>query len=189
MSSKTPDKDLAWEVIKWWTNGDSDAYWADHLRYLPGAHGRGRPWAMARTAAPQLADCVRPLPEVQRRPRAVRRNGATIEDQAEAQIQDCYGGKLSAEEAVSQYREDRARRKRRFDRREGRPGVREAAGVRPPPRLTAPGERPRVTHAGRVSRIAGERRWTGVPVVPRRPRLPERAEHRRLRRSGGSAAS
>lgn len=28
MSSKMPDKDLGWEVLKWWTNGDSDAYWA-----------------------------------------------------------------------------------------------------------------------------------------------------------------
>ena len=68
-----------------------------------------------KNGAPQLAACVRPLPEVQLRPRAVRRSGATIEDQAEAQIQPCLRRRDLGRRGRRQRRADRARRKRRFD--------------------------------------------------------------------------
>ena len=42
MSSKTPDKDLAWEVVKWWTNGEESRLLDRRFRHLPGLRGCGR---------------------------------------------------------------------------------------------------------------------------------------------------
>jgi len=99
MGSKTPDKDLAWEVIKWWTNSDSDAYWADRSGTYPSRkdavdHGYGQVGVKQLSTAFPLFSKYSCGPE----PFAA---WSTIEDQAEAQIQDCYGGKISAADAVA----------------------------------------------------------------------------------------
>jgi multiple sugar transport system substrate-binding protein len=99
MSSKTPDKDLAWEVIKWWTNSDSDAYWADRSGTYPSrtdavAHGYGTVGVKQLSTAFPLFSKYSCGPE----PFAA---WSTIEDQAEALIQDCYSGKSTAAEAVA----------------------------------------------------------------------------------------
>jgi multiple sugar transport system substrate-binding protein len=99
MGSKTPDKDLAWEVIKWWTNSDSDAYWADRSGTYPSRkdavdHGYGQVGVKQLSTAFPLFSKYSCGPE----PFAA---WSSIEDQAEAQIQDCYGGKISAADAVA----------------------------------------------------------------------------------------
>jgi ABC-type glycerol-3-phosphate transport system substrate-binding protein len=99
MGSKTPDKDLAWEVIKWWTNSDSDAYWADRSGTYPSRvdavdHGYGTAGVKQLGTAFPLFQKYSCGPE----PFAA---WSTIEDQAEAQIQDCYAGKQSAANAVA----------------------------------------------------------------------------------------
>lgn len=99
MGSKTPDKDLAWEVIKWWTNSDSDAYWADHSGTYPSRvdaveHGYGK------TSVKQLSTAFPLFQKYSCGPEPFAA-WSTIEDQAEAQIQDCYGGKLSAADALT----------------------------------------------------------------------------------------
>jgi multiple sugar transport system substrate-binding protein len=99
MGANTPDKDLAWEVIKWWTNSDSDAYWADRSGTYPSrvdavAHGYGTVGVKQLSTAFPLFSKFSCGPE----PFAA---WSTIEDQAEAQIQDCYSGKTTPAEAVA----------------------------------------------------------------------------------------
>jgi multiple sugar transport system substrate-binding protein len=57
ISAKAKDKDLCWEVIKWWTNAKNEAYWSDvsgpfAARLDAVANGFGN------TAAKQLVDAI-----------------------------------------------------------------------------------------------------------------------------------
>ena len=54
MSSKTPNKDLAWEVLKWWTNGEESAYWTGVSGTYP-ARVDAAEMGYDETAPPQLA--------------------------------------------------------------------------------------------------------------------------------------
>ena len=98
IASGTPNPDLAWEVLKCWTNSQNDAYWADHAGTYP-ARVDANDFGYGTVGAPQLADALplfqqysvgqEPFPE-----------WGTIEEQAETQIQDAYAGSVTAEEAV-----------------------------------------------------------------------------------------
>jgi ABC-type glycerol-3-phosphate transport system substrate-binding protein len=99
INAKSPDKDLLWEAITFWTNGDSGAYWADNSGTYPartdaGQHGYGT------NSAPQLAEA---LPLFQKYAVGLENfaQWATVEGLAEAEIQNCYAGKVSAAEAVA----------------------------------------------------------------------------------------
>jgi ABC-type glycerol-3-phosphate transport system substrate-binding protein len=98
MSSKTPDKDLAWEVIKFWTSGEQGAYWTAVSGTYPARvdaldHGYGD------QAPPQLAASFEQFQEYSVGPEPFAAWG-TIETLAEAQVQRAYLGEISAEEAV-----------------------------------------------------------------------------------------
>jgi multiple sugar transport system substrate-binding protein len=99
MGSRTPDKDLAWEVLKWWTNSDSGSYWADVSGTYPGRtdaleHGYGA------NGAPQLAAALPSFQQFSVGPEPFAEWG-TIEDQAEAQAQQVYLGAISAADGVA----------------------------------------------------------------------------------------
>ena len=99
INAKSPDKDLMWEVVKWWTNGANDAYWADNSGTYPArsdAAGAG----YGTNGAPQLAEA---LPLFQKHAVGLENfsQWATVEQLAEAEIQNCYAGKESAQDAVA----------------------------------------------------------------------------------------
>jgi ABC-type glycerol-3-phosphate transport system substrate-binding protein len=99
MSSKTPDKDLAWEVLKWWTNGENGAFWTGRSGTYS-ARSDALEKGYDEYAAPQLAAVfddfvaqgVGPEPFAE---------FSTVEEQAEAQAQRAYLGEISTEEAVA----------------------------------------------------------------------------------------
>lgn len=98
IASSTPDPDLAWQVLTCWTNSKNDAYWTDRAGTYP-ARVDAADFGYGTAGAPQLAEALplfqqysvgpEPFPE-----------WASIEDQAEAQIQDAYAGSISAQDAV-----------------------------------------------------------------------------------------
>jgi multiple sugar transport system substrate-binding protein len=99
INAKSPDKDLMWEVATFWTNGANDGYWADNSGTYPArvdaaANGYGT------NSAPQLAEA---LPLFQKHAVGLENfaQWATVEGLAEAEIQNCYSGQVSAEEAVA----------------------------------------------------------------------------------------
>src|SRR5262249_25235016 len=99
VNAQSQDKDLMWEVLKWWTNGPGDAYWADNSGTYPArtdaaANGYGT------HGAPQLAEA---LPLFVKHAVGLEDfpQWATVEQLAEAEIQNCYAGKKSAQEAVA----------------------------------------------------------------------------------------
>src|SRR5262249_28580592 len=99
LNAKSPNKDLMWEVMKWWTNGANDAYWADNSGTYPTridatASGYGK------NAAPQLAEA---LPLFQKHAVGLEDfpQWADVEGLAETEIQNCYAGKESAKDAVA----------------------------------------------------------------------------------------
>jgi ABC-type glycerol-3-phosphate transport system substrate-binding protein len=99
MSSKTPDKDLAWEVLKWWTNGENGAFWTGKSGTYS-ARADALEAGYGDYAAPQLAASFDQFAEqgVGPEPTAAF---TTIEEQAEAQAARAYLGEISAEEAVA----------------------------------------------------------------------------------------
>lgn len=99
MSSKTPNKDLAWEVLKWWTNGEQAAYWTGVSGTYP-ARSDAAELGYDENAAPQLAASFAQFQEYSVGPEPFAQWG-TIESQAEAQAARSYGGEISAEEAVA----------------------------------------------------------------------------------------
>ena len=115
MSSKTPDKDLAWEVIKWWTNSDSDAYWTDRVGTYPSRTDAVDAWLWNGRASSSWRRPSRSSRSTAAAPSRSRR-GATIEDQAEAQIQDCYTGKTLARGGGAPTSRRSSSRKPRSDR-------------------------------------------------------------------------
>src|SRR5262249_4368722 len=99
MNAKSPDKDLMWEVTKWWTSGKNDAYWADNSGTYP-ARVDAPDNGYGTSAAPQLAEA---LPLFQKHAVGIENfaQWATVEGLAETEIQNCYSGKTSAKDAVA----------------------------------------------------------------------------------------
>lgn len=98
IASGTPNPDLAWEVLKCWTNSENDAYWADHAGTYPARVDAGD-FGYGTAGAPQLAASLPLFQQYSVGPEPFAEWG-TIEDQAEAQIQDAYAGNISAADAV-----------------------------------------------------------------------------------------
>lgn len=99
VNAKSADQNLMWEVVKWWTSGDNDAYWADNSGTYP-ARADAATSGYGKNAAPQLAAA---LPAFQKYAVGLENfpQWADVESQAEAEIQNCYSGKESAAEAVA----------------------------------------------------------------------------------------
>jgi ABC-type glycerol-3-phosphate transport system substrate-binding protein len=99
INSKTADQDLAWEVLKWWTNGSSDAYWADNSGTYP-ARSDAASLGYGTSSAPQLAEA---LPLFQKYAVGLEnfKQWSDVENLAEAEIQNCYAGKETAVQAVA----------------------------------------------------------------------------------------
>ncbi len=99
VNAKSADQDLMWEVVKWWCNGPSDAYWADNSGTYP-ARTDATDNGYGTNAAPQLsasfADFQKYAVGLEDFPA-----WADVETLAEAEIQNCYAGKESAQDAVS----------------------------------------------------------------------------------------
>ena len=99
MSSKTPNKDLAWEVLKWWTNGEEGAYWTGVSGTYP-ARKDAPEFGYEKYSTPQLAASFDQFQKYSVGPEPFAQWG-TIEGQAEAQAARAYSGEISAEEAVA----------------------------------------------------------------------------------------
>ena len=99
MNAKSPDKDLLWEVMKWWTNGPGDAYWSDNSGTYP-ARTDAASEGYGTSSVPQLAEA---LPLYQKYAVGLENfaQWGDVEGLAEAAIQDCYSGKSTAAEAVA----------------------------------------------------------------------------------------
>ena len=98
MSTKM-DQDLGWDVLCWWTGGQEAAYWADLSGTYP-ARSDAVAMGYGKTSAKQLEDAFGTLTKygVGCEPFTAF---DTVESQAEAQIADAYGGKISAATAVA----------------------------------------------------------------------------------------
>jgi ABC-type glycerol-3-phosphate transport system substrate-binding protein len=103
LNSKTQDQDLAWEVMKFWTNSENDAFWADNSGTYPtradaADHGYGT------NAAKQLGEA---LPAYTKYSVGLEDfpEWAQCESTSNAIIADCYGGKLTPEQAVANVEE------------------------------------------------------------------------------------
>jgi ABC-type glycerol-3-phosphate transport system substrate-binding protein len=99
MSTKTSDKDLAWEVLKWWTNGEQAAYWTGVSGTYP-ARVDAEEMGYSENSAPQLAESFTLFQEFSVGPEPFAEWG-TIESLAEAQVARSYSGEITAEEAVA----------------------------------------------------------------------------------------
>jgi|AraplaMF_Col_mMF_1032025.scaffolds.fasta_scaffold00022_127 multiple sugar transport system substrate-binding protein len=99
VNAKSADQDLMWEVAKWWTSGENDAFWADNSGTYP-ARTDAAEKGYGKNAAPQLAEA---LPIYQKHAVGLENfaQWADVEGQAEAEIQNCYAGKVSAQDAVA----------------------------------------------------------------------------------------
>jgi ABC-type glycerol-3-phosphate transport system substrate-binding protein len=98
INAKSEDQDLMWEVVKWWTNGENGAYWADNSGTYP-ARVDAAEKGYGKNAAPQLAEAL-PLYEKHAVGLEDFPQWADVENQAEAQIRDCFAGKMSVKEAI-----------------------------------------------------------------------------------------
>lgn len=99
VNAQSPDQDLMWEVITFWTNGANDAYWADNSGTYP-ARVDAPQNGYGTNAAPQLAEAL-PLFEKHAVGLENFPQWATVEGLAEAEIQNCYTGKVTPAEAVA----------------------------------------------------------------------------------------
>lgn len=99
VNAKSPDQDLMWEVITFWTNGANDAYWADNSGTYP-ARTDAAQSGYGTNAVPQLAEAL-PLFEKHAVGLENFAQWATVEGLAEAEIQNCYTGKSTPAEAVA----------------------------------------------------------------------------------------
>jgi ABC-type glycerol-3-phosphate transport system substrate-binding protein len=98
MSSKTKDKDLAWEVLKWWTNGEQSAYWTGVSGTYP-ARSDAEEMGYSKNSAPELAASFDLFQKYSVGPEPFAQWG-TVEGLAEAQAARAYSGEISAEDAV-----------------------------------------------------------------------------------------
>ncbi len=99
INSKSENTDLMWEVVKFWTTGENDAYWADNSGTYPARadaldHGYGK------NAAPQLAEA---LPTYQKFSVGLENfaGWASVEELTRAEIQKCFTGDATVEEAIA----------------------------------------------------------------------------------------
>jgi ABC-type glycerol-3-phosphate transport system substrate-binding protein len=99
VNAKSGDQDLMWEVTKWWTTGENDAYWADNSGTYP-ARTDAAEKGYGKNAVPQLAEA---LPVYEKHAVGLENfaQWADVEGQAEAEIQNCYAEKVSAQDAVA----------------------------------------------------------------------------------------
>ena len=98
INPQSSDQDLMWEVLKFWTSAPNDAYWAGHSGTYP-AQVDAPKYGYSKWAAPQLGEAFASF-----RKYAVGLENfpqwADVENAAEAEIQNCYGGKETAQQAV-----------------------------------------------------------------------------------------
>lgn len=99
MSPKTPDKDLAWEVLKFWTSAENNAYWTDVSGPYP-ARADALQAGYGKTAAPQLAAAFTTMQADAMGAEPFAKWG-DCETAAEQQIGDVWTGKVSPEEGVA----------------------------------------------------------------------------------------
>jgi multiple sugar transport system substrate-binding protein len=99
MSSKTPNKDLAWEVLKFWTNGEQAAFWTGVSGTYP-ARVDAEEMGYGEHSAPQLAASFAQFQEFSVGPEPFPQWG-TVESQAADQAARAYSGEITAEEAVN----------------------------------------------------------------------------------------
>lgn len=99
VNAKSADQDLMWEVAKWWTSGENDAYWADNSGTYP-ARTDAAEKGYGKNAAAQLSEA---LPVYEKHAVGLENfpQWADVEGQAESEIQNCYAGKKSAQDAVA----------------------------------------------------------------------------------------
>jgi ABC-type glycerol-3-phosphate transport system substrate-binding protein len=99
MSPSTPDKDLAWEVLKFWTSAEQNAYWCDVSGPYP-ARADALEHGYPTEAAPQLAEVFGLMHDygVGAEPFA---KWDDCELAAEQQIGNAWTGAASPEEAVA----------------------------------------------------------------------------------------
>jgi multiple sugar transport system substrate-binding protein len=99
INPQSSDQDLMWEVLKWWTSAPNDAYWAGHSGTYP-AQVDAPHYGYSTWAAPQLGEAFASFQKY-----AVGLENfsqwADVENAAEAEIQNCYGGKETAQQAVA----------------------------------------------------------------------------------------
>ncbi|HEY4269979.1 MAG TPA: hypothetical protein VGM94_17485 [Galbitalea sp.] len=98
INPQSSDQDLMWEVLKWWTSGPNDAYWAGNSGTYP-ARVDAPNYGYSKWAAPQMGEAFASFKKY-----AVGLENfpqwADVENAAEAEIQNCYGGKETAQQAV-----------------------------------------------------------------------------------------
>jgi multiple sugar transport system substrate-binding protein len=99
MSSKTPNKDLAWEVLKFWTNGEEAAYWTGVSGTYP-ARVDAAEMGYDEHAVAQLADSFDLFQKYSVGPEPFAAFGS-VEADAAAQVARAYSGEITAEEAVA----------------------------------------------------------------------------------------
>jgi multiple sugar transport system substrate-binding protein len=99
INPQSSNQDLMWEVLKWWTSAPEDAFWAGHSGTYP-AQVDAPNYGYSKWAAPQLGEAFSMFQKY-----AVGLENfaqwADVENAAEAEIQNCYGGKESAAQAVA----------------------------------------------------------------------------------------
>ncbi|HEU5432619.1 MAG TPA: extracellular solute-binding protein, partial [Thermomicrobiales bacterium] len=98
MSSKSPNKDLIWEVLKFWTNGENSAYWSGVSGTYP-PRSDAIEMGYGKYSPPQLAAAFDLFQKYSVGPEPFAQWG-TIENLAEAQIARAYNGEISAADAV-----------------------------------------------------------------------------------------
>jgi ABC-type glycerol-3-phosphate transport system substrate-binding protein len=98
INPQSSDQDLMWEVLKFWTSGPNDAYWAGNSGTYP-ARVDAPNYGYSKWAAPQMGEAFASFKKY-----AVGLENfpqwADVENAAEAEIQNCYGGKETAQQAV-----------------------------------------------------------------------------------------
>ncbi len=98
INPQSSDQDLMWEVLKWWTSGPNDAYWAGNSGTYP-ARADAPHFGYSKWAAPQMGEAFASFKKY-----AVGLENfpqwANVENSAEAEIQNAYGGKEMAQQAV-----------------------------------------------------------------------------------------
>jgi len=99
INPQSSDQDLMWEVLKWWTSGPNDAYWAGNSGTYP-ARIDAPHYGYSKWAAPQMGEAFASFQKY-----AVGLENfpqwADVENAAEAEIQNAYGGKETAQQAVA----------------------------------------------------------------------------------------
>lgn len=99
INPQSQNQDLMWEVLKFWTSAPEDAYWAGHSGTYP-AQVDAPHYGYSKWAAPQLGEAFASFQKY-----AVGLENfaqwADVENSAEAEIQNCYGGKETAAQAVA----------------------------------------------------------------------------------------